>query len=164
MRITRESRLPCSPEAAWEAVRTSALLIELAWPLVTIHSAASEPLPERWPDGGVVLVRSKLFGFIPLGVRKVGFERVDHVAHELQTRESDLLVRKWDHRIVVRPAEGGCLYRDEIEIEAVLLTPVAWMFTQVLFWHRHRRWQVVARRLAAADGSVRNGDVNSRCA
>lgn len=70
MRITRESRLPCRPEAAREAVTTSALLIELVSPLATIHSAAPEPLPQRWPDGGVVRVRSKLFGVTPLGRRR----------------------------------------------------------------------------------------------
>ncbi len=151
MRVVVESVLPCPAERAWGAVRTSRLLREVAAPVVDIRPAAGGDLPEVWPEGRTLAVRCTLFGVLPLGTRALHFERIDPEAREIQTRESDPLVRRWDHliRVEERP-DGRCHYRDVIDIDAGRLTAAVWLFAQAFYRHRQRRWQRVARRLAAA--------------
>jgi hypothetical protein len=155
MRVYVESVLPCPPDAAWEEVQNSALLLEVTRPLVVIGPAAGESLPERWRQGETVRCRSYLFGLIPLGTHTIVLERVDPDAREIQSREHDPLVRRWDHLVRVRATEDGqTRYSDEIEIEAGLLTPLVGMFARWFYRHRQRRWQAVARRLTGAAGGV----------
>jgi hypothetical protein len=93
----------------------------------------------------------RLFGLVPLGTRTLVFERIDPECMEVQTRERDQLVRRWDHLIRLRSLDTGrCRYSDKIEIEAGWLTPLVWLFAAWFYRHRQRRWQTVARRLAGS--------------
>ena len=93
--------------------------------------------------------RSYLFGLVPLGTRDLVFERIDPAARRIQTRERDPLVRRWDHELRVRPADGGrTRYSDTVDLDAGWLTPAIWLLARLLYRHRHRRWRRVARRLA----------------
>ena len=153
MRVFVESLLPCSADQAWAAVQTSALLVEVAAPVVAIRPVAGETFPEKWPVGQTLRFRSYLFGFIPVGTRTLHFERIDQSAREIQSRESDSLISRWDHLIRVRPtADGRYRYSDEVEIEAGWRTLFVWLFAMMFYRHRQRRWRRVARRLAVEDG------------
>jgi hypothetical protein len=148
MRVFVESVLPCDAEQAWAEVQTSALLQEVTHPLVAIHAAPGQQLPQRWMAGQTVHCCAFLFNLIPLGLRKLVFERVDPLRREIQTRECDQLVRRWDHCIRIQPlGSNRCRYSDEIEIEAGLLTPLVWLFATWFYRHRQRRWQAIALRL-----------------
>jgi hypothetical protein len=150
MRVLVESLLNCPAELAWSEVRCSRLLVEVASPLVAIRPARGEKLPDRWEEGQTVRCRCYLLSLLPLGTRKVFFERIDDALREIQTRESDLLVRQWDHLIRIEHAgDGQCRYRDEIDLDAGMLTPVVWLFTRSFYRHRQRRWRAVAKRLVA---------------
>jgi hypothetical protein len=148
MRVLVESDLPCDADRAWAAVQTTALFHEVVRPLVDVRPLPGETWPERWAVGTPLRCRSYLFGVVPLGTRTLVFESIDPAAREIRTHEHDALVRRWDHRIAVRPVgPGHCRYSDEVEIEAGLLTPAVWLFAQWLYRHRHRRWRAVAERL-----------------
>lgn len=150
MRVYVESVLPCSAENAWSAVQTSVLLCEVAFPVIVFRAVAGERFPERWSPGLTVQCRPYLFAIVPLPIRTLRFERVDDEQQAIQTREWDLLVRRWDHLIRVRPeTEGICRYSDEIEIEAGWRTPIVALFAKLFYRHRQRRWRRVARRIAA---------------
>jgi hypothetical protein len=130
-------------------VRSSRLLLEVMAPLITIKPVAGEELPAIWSQGEALRFRLYLFGIVPMGIRTILFERVDADAREIQTHETDPLVRRWDHLIHIRPAGiGRCQYRDEIVIEAGWLTGAVWLFAHWFYRRRQRRWQIVARRLA----------------
>jgi hypothetical protein len=148
MRVFVESRLSCDADLVWSTVQTTALLLEVCAPLVDIHPLPGEAFPERWPAGETIRCRSYLFGVLPLGTRTIYFERIDPEAREIQSRESDFLVQRWDHLVRVRPdAEGGCWYSDEVEVEAGWRTPLVWLFASCLYRYRQRRWRRVVRRL-----------------
>ena len=151
MRVVVESVLPCPAERAWEEVRTSRLLREVAAPVVTFRPADGGDLPAVWPAGRTVAVRCKLFGVLPLGIHSIHLERIDPEAREIQSRESDPLIRRWDHLVSIqdRP-DGRCRYRDVVDIDAGPLTAAVWLFAQCFYRHRQRRWRRVARCLAAA--------------
>src|SRR5207244_8082701 len=101
MKVFVESVLECLPEAAWSEVQTSRLLLEVIQPLVSVRPV-DEPFPVRWDAADTVRWRSYVFGFIPLGTRTLVFDRIDHEACEIQTRERDPLIRRWDHLVRVQ--------------------------------------------------------------
>jgi hypothetical protein len=149
MKCHRETILACEPALVWREVQRVALLEEIAAPLVRFRLPAG--LPATWPAGETVRLRSYLFGLIPLGERTLTFERVDHEAMEIQTRERDPLIQTWDHLIAVKPAPGGhTRYSDTVEIGAGIFTLPVWLFAHWFYRHRQRRWRWIAARLAAA--------------
>jgi len=151
MRVHVVSVLQCPAEAVWKKVCRSDLLCEVAWPLVTFEAIDSKSLPDIWVEGQTVRLRSRLFGIFPLGTRSLVFERIDTPRREIQTRETDPLVRRWDHLISVgQHDDNRATYSDDVEIDADWLTPFVWLFAQLFYRHRHRRWRRVARRLASA--------------
>jgi hypothetical protein len=144
-----ESVLDCPPEKVWAEVQTPSLLREIIRPLMRIVPVDSARFPERWEQGATVRCQFCLFGMIPLGVHTLFLQRVDQTAREIQSRESDPLISRWDHLVRVRPTEDGrCLYSDEIEIEAGLLTMPVWAFANWFYRHLQRNWRRVANRLA----------------
>jgi hypothetical protein len=151
MRALIQSTLPCDADQAWHRVQSLGLLREICWPLVILRPAAGESaIPELWEEGATVPLRPWLFGLIPIGTRVLFWERIDPSAREMQTREHDPLIRRWDHRIHVESAGAKlCRYTDDVEIDAGLLTLPVWLFAQWFYRHRQHRWKRVARRLAA---------------
>ena len=148
MHIRIQSVLPCSADAAWNEVVKTRLLLEVAAPLVTFRAADGMTLPEFWPAGGTVYTKPSLFGVFPMGVRAVHFERIDPIAQEIQTREWDPMIRRWDHLMRFRPlGPDRCRYSDELDIDAGLLTVGVCLFAKWFYRHRQRRWHAVARRL-----------------
>jgi hypothetical protein len=152
MRVLVKSRLPCDADHAWAEVQTSALLREICWPLIRLAPAGgASDIAERWVSGATVQLRLFLCGFIPLGTRHLHWERIDQRQLEMQTREHDPLIRRWDHRIHVEPMGASqCRYTDDVEIEAGLLTLPVWLFAQWFYRHRQHRWKAVARRIQSA--------------
>jgi hypothetical protein len=140
--------LLCSARVAWNAVQTSALLAEISYPLVTFSAVDPDPLPAHWTEAATVRLVSSLFGWIPLGERTLFFEQVSPNTMTIQTRERDPLIQRWDHRIQIHPmGEGLCRYSDAVAIDAGLLTVPIYLFAQLFFRHRHRKWRRVAQRL-----------------
>jgi hypothetical protein len=117
--------------------------------MVAIRPLPGETFPERWTAGETIRCRSSLLGILPLGTRTIHFERIDHEARAIQSRETDPLVQRWDHLVRVRPdLEGQCWYSDEVEIEAGWRTFLVWLFASCLYRYRQRRWRRVAQCLA----------------
>jgi hypothetical protein len=151
MRVHLKSILPCSAEVTWDTVCRSELLRVVARPMVTFAAVGEQCLPRIWKECTNVRIKSHLFGLIPLGTRSLYFERVDGNRREIQTRECDALIHRWDHLISVREDdEGRTLYTDDVEIDAGWVTPIVWLFAHCFYRHRQRRWRRVARRLAAS--------------
>jgi hypothetical protein len=151
MRVYVDSVLRCPAETVWNEVQRPALLLEIIRPLVRIVPADHEGFPERWLEGATTRWKTYLFGIIPLGTHSVYLERIDSAAREIQSRERDPLIHRWDHLIRVRAIDKDSThYSDEIIIEAGWTTFLVWLFAQWFYRHRQRRWRRVAHRLMAA--------------
>jgi hypothetical protein len=98
--------LDCSAAKAWEAVQKSSLLLYVIWPLARVVPKGA-PFPDRWSEGLTVQCKSFVFGVIPIGVRTLSFEKIDQKNHEIQTREHDPLISRWDHLISIKPLTGS---------------------------------------------------------
>ena len=147
MRLTRTSTLAAPAEAVWAAVLRADTFAYVAAPL--LRFPAAELADTRWLPGLELEDRVLLFGFIPLGRHRIRIESVDEPGRRLQTRESSRLLERWDHEISVEPiGDSTCAYTDRLEIEALVLTPVAWLLASLFFRYRHFRLRRLARELA----------------
>lgn len=147
-RVHVASALPAPAAAVWEEVKTTALLHEVAWPLLRFRPAPGTVLPERWPVGVPVALRLYLLGMVPLGPHRLAVESVDDEERKLQTRERSRLLRRWDHHIHVEALGlAHTRYTDAVDLDAGLLTPLVGAFARAFFRYRHRRLRSVARRL-----------------
>jgi uncharacterized protein YndB with AHSA1/START domain len=146
MQLTRTSTLEAPAEAVWAAVVRADTFAYVAAPL--LRFPAAELADTRWLPGLELDDRVLLFGFIPLGRHRIRIESVDEDARRLQTREGSRLLERWDHEISVVPIDdSSCAYTDRLEIEAVVLTPVAWVVAGLFFRYRHFRLRRLAREL-----------------
>jgi len=144
MRVYVETLLPFSVERVWQAIQSSALLAEASAPLLTFEPIEPAIQPERWTELQRIRLRTFLFGSIALGERTIEVESIDLQSHVIETLERDQVVRRWHHRMAIRPAaRSQSLYSDTVDIEAGILTPLVWAFARLLYRHRHRRWRMV---------------------
>ena len=139
--------LNCSAAKAWNEVQKSSLLLHVIWPLARIVPVAA-PFPERWSEGLTIDCRLFVFGVIPFGTHRLFLEKIDQENYEIQSRERDPLVARWDHLISIKPLEDSrSIYRDTIRIEAGSLTFLVWAWANWFYRHRQRRWRALAKTL-----------------
>lgn len=140
MKVLVSSTFPCDADKAWALVNKSTTLIQIAKPMAKIEPSRS-PFPEKWIQGKQNYCKSYLFGIIPVGERCIFFERIDPLKREIQTRERDPLVQKWDHLISIKPVDSStCIYTDEVHVESGLLTVFIWLWATCFYKHRQARW------------------------
>jgi len=145
MRVHVKTLLPCSVQQAWEAIQSSALLLEVSPRLGDPATVMQAPMPERWTDAQQIVLHLPWFGRRTIDVR-----RVDPQAHVIQTQERDAVVRRWDHTMeVTAAAHGACYYSDTVEIEAGAYTLPVYAMAQYLYRYRHRNWKKVAQRISS---------------
>jgi hypothetical protein len=137
--------LPCTLEQAVSQVQTTRLLRHISSPLVVFSTLTGDPFPEKWTMG-THWVRLTLLGVIPFGTQAIVLSSPP-VSSGFALRDAGYgrLIAVWDHLITIEPAMDGVRYRDRVTVRAGLLTPMVWLFAQLFYRHRQRRW----RRLAA---------------
>jgi hypothetical protein len=149
MKVDLQTRLAMSPEDVWQRVLTPELLFHIAAPLVRFRFVGCDA-PVQWSDGSRYLVAIKLFGLLPFGEQWIVPTLQSDPARVWPKRLRDnghsALIKTWDHWITIASdGQGGTLYRDEVEVHAGLLTPFIWVFAQIFYRHRQRRWRSLAR-------------------
>lgn len=139
--------LDCPAPKAWSEVQKSSLLRYVIWPLARF-APSGVPFPECWSEGLTVQGKLFVFGIIPMGVHTVLLEKVDQKHCEIQSRERDPLIRRWDHLISIKALDASrSIYRDTIDIDAGVLTFVVWAWANWFYRHRQRRWRALATTL-----------------
>ena len=88
-----------------------------------------------------------LFGFLPLGNHTIRLINIDRSENKIESTESGLLARVWNHTIQFQEIEENRIYyTDTIEIKAGILTPMIWSFAQLFYRHRQRRWRKLLKQ------------------
>jgi hypothetical protein len=147
MKARIATRLPCSEAELWDRIVEPESLRFVAAPILEFVPVEGSDLPEKWRTGVPYPLRLRFLGVVPLGRHTIELVRVDERARRIESRESGLLARTWNHVIQFSEVEPGTVdYVDEIEIRAGLLTPVIWAFAHLFYRHRQRRWRVLLSR------------------
>src|SRR5207247_2095722 len=119
MIVRVESIFDAPPDKIWKNLLRPTSLVKVAAPMVKILPMPGEDFPEIWQAKQTYRCRSFLYGFVPAGVRTIYLENVDNSTREIQSREHDWLIRRWDHLIMIQPyGENQSLYSDKVEIDA----------------------------------------------
>ena len=143
MKVTIQTRLRCTAPRAWEEVQKPLLLSHVAAPFLKFEPLSSKGFPERWDEGNF-FVKMLGFGFLPLGLERIGIStRIDaEGVFYIRDDGGGTLVRSWDHLITIRPdGHEFCIYSDTVDISAGILTPFVWIFAQLFYRWRQHRWR-----------------------
>ena len=154
MKVRVETQLPISPALAWETVQKPETLQFITRGVLGFRPTGE--IPATLEQGMTLEVRLLFFHVLPAWRHEIHVVRLDHRARQIQTEEHGGPVRGWMHLIEINPLAdpGRCRYSDEIEIHAGPLTPLVWLYAQLFYRYRQRRWQKLARSVAPATQSA----------
>ena len=142
-----ETTLPCTPEQLWQRITQPESLRFVAAPLITFQPLAGEDLASSWQEGSTSVFRLHFLGIVPLGRHSITIATLDEAQHRIISNESGSLTKVWNHEIHFHSLdEGKSYYVDEVEIQAGLLTLPVWLFANVFYRHRQRRWKVLLNK------------------
>ena len=104
---------------------------------------------DEWREGETVSGWVFLFGAIPFSRHTLHFSAINNGAMTLSSRESGGLLRRWNHDIIVVATDDSrCNYRDSIDIDAGVFTPLVVLYAHWFYRIRQRRWRAFAKVLA----------------
>ena len=144
--VDRSTRLEASADAVWAAVKTPTAFRRATRGLLTMPVIADRI--DGWQEGETVVGWVFLFGLVPFSRHHLHVAAIDESARTLRSREHGGLLRTWNHDIVVTPIDAAqCEYRDRIEIDAGLFSPLVGLYARWFYRMRQRRWRALAREL-----------------
>lgn len=146
-KLTVHSEIPMKIDAAWNNVKTPALLQFVAKGMIKFK-AVGAPFPKQWEVGKTYGVKMRIFGCIPFGgVHYLSIEKIDDDNFIISTKEWDHAAKVWNHNLMMRDlGNGKIIYEDSITIYGGLLTGFITSFAKQFYKHRQKRWQIVAER------------------
>ena len=149
--ITETTVLEAPAGSVWGALQRPETFAHVAgawlrWP-------AAERCDRPWQVGDKMTDWVLLFRVLPFSRHTIEVITINDETMTMLTDEGGGAVRTWRHTITVEPIdEGSCHYTDRVDIEAGWLTSAVASFARRFYRYRQRRWQRLAKLLAA--GSV----------
>jgi hypothetical protein len=149
MKVALSTNIDLPPDEVWRRVQT--LSCSCTSPHRSCAFMVNPAHASNFGEQERFLVDLTLFGVLPFGkqwiVPTVHMDDAAKWPKKLRDNGYSALITTWDHWITVEPdGERGTRYRDEVEVKAGLLTPFVWLFAQVFYRHRQRRWRALAER------------------
>ena len=144
--VERTTVLEASADAVWAAVKTPSAF------RTVIRGLLAMPVIRRrqdeWREGETVVGWVFLFGFLPFSRHHLHVASIDESTRTLSSREFGGVIKTWNHDIEIKPIDAKtCRYRDRIEIEAGIMTPVIVVYARWFYRMRQRRWRALANGL-----------------
>ncbi len=145
MRVLVKMVIDCTPDAAWRAIRSPAVLEAVSRPFTVFRSLEAGGFPELW-EAGVHPVAIAAGGLWPIGEQAIDIAFAERPGGLRIMRDSGrglsgplALVSRWEHSMAISPAAGGrTLYRDQLVFEAGLLGPLLWpVYWAFWQWRAH---------------------------
>lgn len=149
MRVLLKLTLDCSPDAAWQAIRSPDVFRAVSRPFTTFDSLEPGGFPAEWTEGQHP-VEGKAFGLVPVGIQIIDLSFVEPRPGVRAVVDSGrgvsgplAVVTNWHHTMAVSATgDGRTLFRDQLKFGAGASTPFLWP----AFW---AFWQWRALRITA---------------
>ena len=108
MKVQLETELAAPPARVWAEVKTTRLFRHVTAPFIVFRSAEPGGFPDHFVDGPH-RVSMFLLGVIPIGQQVVNVSKGSDDGPDYWLRDNghSALIKKWDHRITVTPADAG---------------------------------------------------------
>jgi hypothetical protein len=146
MRCFVQTNLDVSVAEAWSAAKRPATLLRVTRGFLGF--SGFERIPSEWREGMVVHTRFWFFHLFPAWwSHTMTVKQIDEDRRVIASSECGGIIRVWNHTIRVSPAPPGCVYSDEIEIQAGLLTLFIWLYANIFYRYRQARWRQLSREL-----------------
>ncbi len=147
--ITESVSLQAPADVVWRTVQQPELFVHVAGSWIRFPAAEGRNRP--WQAGDRVFGWIFLFRFIPLSKHTIEVISIDDNTMTFISNEGGGFVKTWNHYIYVEDIDGStCRYTDRVDIDAGLLTPVIVALSKRFYRYRQRRWQALAKLLAAS--------------
>ncbi|WP_235511140.1 hypothetical protein [Agromyces sp. Root81] len=152
MRVLLKLTLDCTPDAAWRALRSPAVLREVVAPWLDFESLEPGGLPTTWPDGQHRL-RVLAFRRFPAGEERVDLTSPGGLPEGVRMLRDGggaetgpfAAFGNWDHRMAVSALpDGRTLYRDQLLASAGAADMLVWYPTWVFWQWRGMRLRQLA--------------------
>lgn len=134
MRVQLKLVLDAPPDAVWAALRSPAVLAEVAHPFFSFEPLSPRGLPRFWPEGQHPVLARALWSIVPAGEQLIDIRERERggvrIVEDAGGPVSGPLtvITRWRHRMAVSPGpDGATLYRDRLDISAGVLTPLVWI-------------------------------------
>jgi len=145
--VDRSTSLDASADAVWAAVKTPAAFRRVTRRLLAMPAIRRRR--DEWREGETVVGWVFLFGLLPFSRHHLHIVSIDESTRTLSSREFGGLITTWNHDIeVVRIDAVTCRYRDRIEIDAGIMTPVIVLYARWFYRMRQRRWRALAKGMS----------------
>ncbi|MEY3360472.1 MAG: hypothetical protein RL531_191 [Actinomycetota bacterium] len=145
--VDRSTSLDAPADAVWAAVKTPAAFRRVTRRLLVMPAIRRRR--DEWREGETVVGWVFLFGFLPFSRHHLHIVSIDESTRTLSSREFGGLITMWNHDIEVVPIDAAaCDYRDRIEVNAGILTPVIVLYARWFYRMRQRRWRALAKGLS----------------
>ena len=146
MKLCQNTVLNLPIDQVIDLVKTPRLLDFVATPLIKFIPTGVFPL--QWEANTDYTTTVLLFGLIPLGQQSIRIridpsKQIQNQSYVLVDDGQSALISKWYHQIVLQKIGHQTMYTDALEIRAGWLTFFVWLFAQIFYWHRQRRWQLL---------------------
>ncbi|MFO7846240.1 MAG: hypothetical protein ACQETF_11215 [Bacteroidota bacterium] len=136
------THLSCSETELWKKIEKPKSLEFVAAPVLKFIPVGTDDFDDPWEINRDYNLKLYLFGLIPLGSHNIRLLKADKRRNIIESREKGLLTRVWNHTITFHEVgDRKVHYTDKIEIKAGVLTPVIYVFAQLFYRHRQRRWK-----------------------
>lgn len=147
------TQLDCPAATVWLAVKTPHAFVHVAKGM--LRFPAAEKLDRPWRVADEIHGWTYLFGIMPFSHHHLMIESINEFERTLVTSEHGGLIRTWKHRLAITSlTDRSCTYEDRIDIDAGVVTLVVAAYAKVFYRYRQRRWQTLARLLAASSPEI----------
>lgn len=134
------SVFPASPDEIWERLTRVETLQYIAAPFASF--SPEDPAKEMvWREGETSKFHLRILGFLSVGAHTIQVRRFDRAAYTIETHEGNKTVPIWNHRITIsQVGKSTSRYTDEVELGVGWLTGVVYIWSNMFYRHRQRRW------------------------
>jgi ligand-binding SRPBCC domain-containing protein len=145
LRVKISSVLNAPADKVWALVKRSDTLFFVTRGFLGFSGADS--FPTEWREGSTETTRLLFFGLVPAWKHSITFQEVDASKRVILTKEGGGLVPVWNHLIQVAPGQSEtCIYTDDVEVRAGVLTFLVWLYAHIFYRYRQYRWRTLLRR------------------
>ena len=137
MIVRKTSIFPASREVVFEKLQQLETLQYIAKPYASFEPVGNAA--KVWNVGDVSSFRFRLFGIIPYGTHTIRIIRFDPGG--VSSHEGNEHVPVWNHDIQLTDHGGGLTkYTDRVEIHAGWKTVFIWLWANLFYAHRQKKW------------------------
>lgn len=132
-------------EKIWDKIVNPKVLQRVAFPLLTFTPKEGTDFSKAWSVNSCYDVFLHLGGVIPMGSHTIRITEMNRSTNEIHSKETGHLAKIWNHNIRFTEKGNRIEYCDEVEIKAGILTFPIWLFANLFYRHRQRKWKLILR-------------------